>query len=290
MDELMRSPVFGRVMSIVQLTALILFATFGIAAVVFLVGAGTYPDRDALGSTAGTLAAGAGVFFAAWQWGQQDASQRSKFALDMAMEGVQRAHTILAESKIATRIQWINAARVLARAVQTSKNITSHDHRDAWNQFREEWLIRFFYYLRRSPEYYMGLPEPEDFDPLKLSYPDAKIKTLLKQTAIESTVDTEHSHRSGSGNSYLEPLSLKVIYAFAQYDADWQDPLDVVERFTTAERKSAGRRDMPGLHIYLDAVRRFETIGGNVKEIRRPDGTRIVSDENTSDFDFTDDD
>jgi len=98
------------------------------------------------------FAAGAAVLFGAWQYGQTDEYTRSKFALDTAMAFVERAHVILDAPPPATRIQWVHAGRVLARAMKMAKALPVATHREAWEQFREEWRIKFYRFLCRSPE------------------------------------------------------------------------------------------------------------------------------------------
>lgn len=246
--------------------ALVLSVLFMVVAALLLTGLTSLFDAPgAAASAASAFAAGAAVFFAAWQFGQQDASQRSKFALDMAMDGVQRTYAIINVPGIATRIQWVNAGRVMARATQTSKNITAADHRDAWDQFREEWRIKFYHFLTRSPEYYLGLEEPADFDPNKMAYLDDKMIELLKKTEIKSRFAIQNKSGSGTSNSFLSLDSIRPIYDFAQYD-EWRDPLDNVEDFTPSEEKSMMNRDMKGLGLTVYALNKWTVTGSKVIE------------------------
>lgn len=259
-------PIARQASRFIQISALVVSIFFMTVSIVLLVGSVVANDnREFLAAAGGTCAAGAGVFFSAWQYGQQDISQRSKFALDMAMEGVRRAYSIIDTPPPPTRIQWVNAGRVMARAVQTSQGIVLADHRDAWNQFREEWRIKFYGYLIRSPEFYLGLPEPEHFDPRNMAYSDQTIVDLLKKTVIKTKFSMSGLSASGTSNTYLSTSALKAIYDFAQYESDWKDPLDTVPGFTDDELRRLRNRDSPGLHVFLYAMRKFFTLGDSVK-------------------------
>ena len=239
-------------------------------AVALLTGVISLPEgRGFAASAASAFAAGAAVLFAAWQFGQQDATQRSKFALDMAMDGVQRAYGIISQPGRATRIQWVNAGRVMARAVRTSRNVTAADHKDAWDQFREEWRIKFYHFLTRSPEFYLGLDEPADFNPNKIVYLDEKLIELLKQTEIKSRFAMQGSSGSGTSNTILSMDSIKPIYDFAEYDEEWQDPLDHTVEFTKQHQATMRNRDMKGLSLVLYALDKWTVLGSKVIETKK---------------------
>lgn len=264
-----RNAAFGKATLYVQTAALVVSIVFMITAVFLLVGSISGANREYLAAAGGTCAAGAGVFFAAWQYGRQDAASRSSFALQMAMDGVRRAYAIIDISGPATRIQWVNAGRVMSRATQTSKNIRERDHKDAWDQFREEWRIKFFHFLTRSPEYYLGLAEPADFDPTKIAYLDEKLIELLKQTEIKSRFAMQSSSGSGTSNSYLSLKSIKPIYDFAQYDDEWRDPLGTVQDFTAQDKKAMMNRDMKGLSLTIYALNKWTVFGSKVIETNK---------------------
>ena len=250
--------------------ALFLSVLFMLVAALLLTGLLSWFDTSgAAASAASAFAAGAAVFFAAWQFGQQDATQRSKFALDMAMDGVQRTYAIINVPGPATRIQWVNAGRVMARAIQTSKNVTAAGHRDAWDQFREEWRIKFYPFLARSPEYYLGLDEPQEFDPNNMAYRDDRLIDLLKKTEIKSRFAMQNRSGGGTSSSYLSMLSIKPIYDFAEYDSGWSDPLDAVDDFTKDDEKRMRNRDMKGLSLVLYALDKWTVMGAKVLETKK---------------------
>lgn len=250
--------------------ALVVSVLFMAVAATLLTGVVSLPEgRGFAASAASAFAAGAAVLFAAWQFGQQDASQRSKFALDMAMDGVQRAYAIINQPGRATRIQWVNAGRVMARAIRTSRNVTVADHRDAWDQFREEWRIKFYHFLTRSPEFYLGLDEPTDFNPNKMAYLDDKLVELLKQTEIKSRFAMQGRSGSGTSNTILSMDSIKPIYDFAEYDEEWQDPLDHTVDFTKQHQVTMQNRDMKGLSLVLYASEKWTVLGSKVIETKK---------------------
>lgn len=265
-----------------RICALVFFVILAGAVVFFLVGLIIAPN-PALGALTGWLVAGAALLFNAWQYGQKAENDRSRFALDMAMEGVRRAHGILTASEPASRIEWINAGRILARAMRMSKDIRAEDHNTAWELFREEWRIKFLYFLRRSPEYYMGLPEPSGYEQQKVkNYGDDKLIELLKKTAIETEFNMTRSHSSSSANSYLSETAIKVVHDFAEYDESWNDPLDTIEGFTDAELKRVKHRSTQGLYAFLYALRKWLVMGDSVREwqsLKNEDSDADIEDE-----------
>ncbi len=268
------------------MSAFVLFALFGLLAIVLLVGLVTIPNAS-FGAVASALVAGTALLFNAWQFGQKAETDRSKFALDMAMDGVRRAHGILISSEPAGRLEWINAGRVLARAIRMSKDIRSADHKRAWELFCEEWRIKFYYFTRRSPEYYFGLPEPENYQQKHAKqYADEKIKGLLKASVVETSFDMTLSHSGGTYSTLLSETAIKVIYDFAEYDESWNDPLDDYPRFNDAQVERTKHRSTEGLHVFLYAIRKWLLIGRTVREWA--DIKRDKSDENEPDIEDND--
>lgn len=249
-----------------RISAFVVFVIFAGLAVVLLLGLLTTPNATFGGLTA-VLVAGAALLFNAWQFGQKADNDRSRFALDMAMDGVRRAHGILAAAEPAARLEWINAGRILARAIRMSKDIRAEDHKTAWELFREEWRIKFYYFTRRSPEYYFGLPEPADYQAQRAKqYGDEKIIGLLKASVVETEFGMTRAHSSGTSSTVLSETAIKVIYDFAEFDETWNDPLDAVESFTDAQIERIRRRDTEGLYVFLYARRKWLVIGHTVKE------------------------
>lgn len=207
----------------------------------------------------GTISA---VLFALYQFVRQWVHARSKFSLDMAMAGVQRAHAIIGEASPTSRIGWINAARVMSRALKTAANVSEQDHLDAWELFREEWRITFYYVLLRSPEYFFGLPEPPNYEDANAHYDDATVRRLMGQQIAHRATSRSGRSSEGSGFRMLDTASIKVFYDFAKFPSDYADPMDR-ERFSPQEIDRV-ERDMFGLSVFLRAARRYYTVGNQV--------------------------
>jgi hypothetical protein len=246
--------------------ALVVSVLFMVFAVLLLTGVLSAPAGGDFATAGGAFAAGAAVLFAAWQYGDSNDYTRSKFALDTAMEFVERSYRIINVPPPATRVQWIHAGRVLARAMKMAKTIHVREHREAWEQFREEWRVKFSNFLRKSPEYYLGLEEPADFDPNRMAYLDDKLIDLLKQTNIKSRFAMQHRSGGGTSMSYLSTRSIKPMYDFAQYNDGWEDPLDDLENFTEEDRESLMRRDYKGLGLMIYALKKWQVFGSKVIE------------------------
>lgn len=138
------------------------------------------------------------------------------------------------------------------------------DHKLAWELFHEEWRIKFYYFTRRSAEYYLGVPEPPGYTQQHAkNYPDDKIVLLLKASAIKNSFVMTGLNSSGSTNSIISETAIKAVYDFAEYDESWNDPLSDVERFTAGEITRARHRS-EGLHVFLYAMRKWSTSGKQV--------------------------
>lgn len=223
----------------------------------------------------GTVAA---ICFALFQFTQERKFQRSRFALDMAMDGVERSHAVLTSTDPATNVSWVNGARLLLHAEALSRSISEDEHKAAWTLFKEEWRIKFYALTLLPAEYFFGLPLPAAAIPTNADYSDQHLKGMMERSAYEPTIVMTGRQGSGSRDRMLSVRALKVIFDFAQFPEDYRatDPLQAAGDFTQADRDRMDISSLWGLFAYLHARDRWSVAFGKLTEKNSPsesDGT-----------------
>lgn len=255
--------------------------TFGIVGAVFLLAAVVAALHSvALGlpsllhwtvGEAATACAGFGtvaaICFALFQFTQERSFQRSRFALDMAMDGIERSYAVLTSTDPATNVSWVNGARLLLHAEALARSISEDEHKAAWNLFKEEWRIKFYDLTLLPAEYFFGLPVLAAL-PMNADYGDERLREMMERSAYEPTIVMTGRLGTGSRDRMLSVRALKVIFDFAQFPEDYRasDPLQAAADFTQADRDRMDISSVWGLFAYLYARDRWSVAFGKLTE------------------------
>lgn len=230
----------------------------------------------------GTVAA---ISFALYQFSRERLIERSKFALDMAMAGVERSYAVLTAVEPPTNIAWVAGARVLLRAQTLATNITEVEHHAAWRLFEEEWRIKFHHLTTKPAEYYFGLPSPSATHE-KLDYQDAHLKTMMLASGYEPSITMTNRQGSASFDRMLNPRPLKVIFDFAQFPENYRetDGLQTIGKFSRSDRDRMDIGNLWGLFAYLYARDKW-TIGFRKLHDRPGSSSSVFDDDDDEDGD-----
>lgn len=217
---------------------------------------------DAATASAG-FATVAAIFLGLYQFQHQGLSDLSKFALEMATAGVQRAHTVLREDKPTRNIAWVNAARLLSRSQDTATGITEQDHVHAWELFHEEWRIRFHEFLRCGPRYYFGLDTCDAYQK-DIVIDDEAVRQMLVDSARVTKVEIDGFSSTGFSDTILVERAIRVIYEFAKAPANWTNHLAGRSAFTSDQVEDLNMQGMNGLLAFIKIRRKYDLVDGTV--------------------------
>lgn len=214
------------------------------------------------------------VFFALHQFAVRWQGDASKFALDMAMQGVRQAYEVISAQNPPTNVSWVNGARLLLRAETVARNIAEPDHKDAWDLFKEEWRIKFAAIISSPAEYFFGLAPDSQADPLDIDYSDERLEDMMLRASLQSTIKMTNRSGMGSDHTMLSLRALKVVYDFAKFPPEYQnsDFLNTVGDFTQEDIDQLDILSRWGLFAYLRARRIFTASFGKVHRLSNGDG------------------
>ena len=183
---------------------------FGLA-IAFMVGGlcllltGLVETSETVVAAGAGLSASGGILFALGAFVSQNENNRSRFYLDEARNGLNRAKRLL-EDGGNDRRTWILAARTLAHTADLAKSITVHEHqivyeldRDANRPFFHDRLLAN---QRGRASFFMGSDVPEE---------------ALRQAHAAQEQDPEPR--------MIPEAALKQVLAFARYPTSYDDPI-----------------------------------------------------------------
>jgi hypothetical protein len=251
---------------------------FAIAAVFFLLSMVAAAHIFALGvptilkwttGEAATACAGfatvAAVSLALFQFQRQSTIANSKFALDMAMSGIERSHQVITTNATARNIAWVNGARILLRALAVANDIREPEHRSAWELFKEEWRIRFHALIDQQAEYYFGLPAAPSYAN-HIDYSDDRLAKLMLESSREMSITLEGRSGTENPNTMLNLRALKAVFDFARFPENYRDTdvLQAVGEFSKADIDALDIGSRWGLFAYLRARKTMNVSYGQV--------------------------
>lgn len=171
------------------------------------------PSGATLAAGGGALATAGGVLIALGTFIRRGEDDRSKFYLENALQGIERAYGLLEDGNN-DRGTWILAARILARTIRLTANITVAAHLETFEIIKDDYRAQFHDILKAGSwdiaAFFMGSSEHLE--------------------ALEAALERQ--------NESEEPLNipeeaLVTIYEFARYPDDYDDPLG--RKFTHQE-------------------------------------------------------
>lgn len=206
------------------------------------------------------------VLFALYQFSAQWTSEASRFALNLAMQGVQQAHAVIVAQKPPTNIAWVNGARLLLRAQSVAENIEDEVHKAAWDLFKEEWRIKFHHLIAAPAEYYFGLPEIPDPEPHDLDYTDERLQAMMRRASYQPTIKMTGRSGHGSEDTMISPTALKIVFDFTRYPTDYEksDRLRSAGSFSQVDIDELDMLGRWGLFAYLRARKKYGVAFGKV--------------------------
>jgi len=204
------------------------------------------------------LAAG-GLIWQIRSYRKDRAYEKSRFALESALQSFDEALRVLSDGNN-NRVTWISAARIISRGQHLAKAATEPVHADLLAVQMERY--------RREFGKVLGFDNPEQgawfFYGSQMKGHPTDLAAKESTAKIDSPLGTSPAIKS------LSEKSLRVIYDFAQYPKDYEDPIG--EGFSEAESERPGFNVMwPGLNEYIKHIREFTSNNGALTK-RKPKG------------------
>lgn len=204
----------------------------------------------------GATVALTGFFLQIYIYVTQKKYEKSGFRLTAALDAYEEAHKLL-QDKNNDRVKWVTAARALQRGVRIAAGITEQVHKDVLEVHRDRYRLIFgdilgYYNQDITASFFYG----------------ASVDMVdIKEAA-------EYSSKRGNGEPMLRTLSetsLKIIWDFAQFPVDYEDPISDIKAFSGEEvDEYFNIMKYKGLFEYLRHTRQFHSTDGKLFERNRP--------------------
>ena len=185
--------------------------------------------------------------------------QKSRFALDSVLEGLEHAYNLLKDGSN-SRVDWVAAARAIARSQSLASHITEKVHQDAISIHIDKYRILFSEIL--------GFDNPQKT--ASFFYGANSTTTNIDDAAKES------SKRKGSQPKLdnIPESALWLVFMAARFPEDYEDPLTTKHGFNDEFLDNSINMVLyPALHQYLKHRRKYISIGGKLIERKRDKAT-----------------
>lgn len=188
----------------------------------------------------------------------RDRQQRnSAFRLDSALYAFNQASELLSDGNN-DRVTWIAASRAVERGLRIAEGIACQEHQDLYE-------VRLDRYRQIFGDF-LGYDNPEKS--AVFFYGDTTGVRDIDDAAVRSTQRIDGLPKL---LSIPEP-TLRVIFLFAQFPENYEDPISRDKRFSGDEVHDAATRTLwPGLIGYIRHLRRDVSVTGTLQENNRRD-------------------
>lgn len=172
----------------------------------------------------------------------------SETNLERALSLINRAAEVIIVGDQLTndRVAWVTCARLLTRAEDLSRKITTETHRLIFEGERDFWRHKFRDLLRPGGNDLRG----SFFCGGKLG------ETIGEAVAGGDGPD--------AGKKWIPPQIINVIYVFMSFPEGYEDPLRASDTFGKKERDRLAMLGYEGVHDYLVFRKNFTAIGNKV--------------------------